>query len=414
MSALPVSATSALNHDSAAAALNRDSGLPVATFIHDAAKPYAAGSTLNHESALTGASAANASTASTLNQKSFDSLALRANSAGSETEPDIALAGGAMNPGNPDAIEADTAVATASAAAMAESALQGKKSVQGELDKTREALRLRVISDLKALAERLGRTPRMDEFRAVCPTPWLTFRRLFGQYRVALVEAAFERSGYGWELTMEELFSDWAEVVSKVKKIPSAQEYAKYGKYSVRPFMDRCKKWSRVPMKMLEYAEQNPGVNKWPAALTLVREELPAKMVDACTLTQQGYSREVEPKTGRALCGRPIRVPGMAFAPVNEMGVMCLFVALAQRLGYEVLSVQREFPDCEALRKLANGLWQRWIIEFEFESKEFLKHGHDPRNCDMIVCWKHNWKDCPVEVLELESVLVRLGLIAAE
>jgi hypothetical protein len=24
--------------------------------------------------------------------------------------------------------------------------------------------------------------------------------------------------------------------------------------------------------------------------------------------------------------------------------------------------------------------------------------------CDMIVCWRHNWEDCPLEVLELKSL----------
>ena len=30
---------------------------------------------------------------------------------------------------------------------------------------------------------------------------------------------------------------------------------------------------------------------------------------------------------------------------------------------------------------------------------------HDAEQCDMIVCWKHNWPECPVKVLELSKVL---------
>ena len=39
-------------------------------------------------------------------------------------------------------------------------------------------------------------------------------------------------------------------------------------------------------------------------------------------------------------------------------------------------------------------------IEFEFESRNFRDHGHPPDGCDIIVCWRHNWAECP-EHLEI-------------
>jgi hypothetical protein len=30
---------------------------------------------------------------------------------------------------------------------------------------------------------------------------------------------------------------------------------------------------------------------------------------------------------------------------------------------------------------------------------------HDLKGCDMIVCWEHNWPECPLEVLELKSLV---------
>jgi hypothetical protein len=42
-------------------------------------------------------------------------------------------------------------------------------------------------------------------------------------------------------------------------------------------------------------------------------------------------------------------------------------------------------------------------IEFEFESKNFLKHMHEASWCDAIVCWKHNWPECPLEVIALSD-----------
>ena len=49
----------------------------------------------------------------------------------------------------------------------------------------------------------------------------------------------------------------------------------------------------------------------------------------------------------------------------------------------------------------------RLRIEFEYESRNFLRHLHDPSQCDIIVCWKHNWKGCPgeIEVIELGTVI---------
>jgi hypothetical protein len=70
-----------------------------------------------------------------------------------------------------------------------------------------------------------------------------------------------------------------------------------------------------------------------------------------------------------------------------------------------VLRVQQGFPDVEALRRAADGVW-RWVrIELEFESRNFLLHGHDPKGCDLIVCWTHNWPSCPVEVVELSKII---------
>jgi hypothetical protein len=60
------------------------------------------------------------------------------------------------------------------------------------------------------------------------------------------------------------------------------------------------------------------------------------------------------------------------------------------------------FPDCIARRYIGKG-WERVSIEFEFQSKNFLQHGHDHNKCDIIVCWEHNWEKCPLEVIELKS-----------
>jgi hypothetical protein len=83
------------------------------------------------------------------------------------------------------------------------------------------------------------------------------------------------------------------------------------------------------------------------------------------------------------------------------------FLRLAEKLGFEVERIQTAFPDCEALREVAKDKWQRVKIEFEYASRNFLDHKHPPKGCDLIVCWIHNWPECPkhLEVIELRRVV---------
>ena len=38
--------------------------------------------------------------------------------------------------------------------------------------------------------------------------------------------------------------------------------------------------------------------------------------------------------------------------------------------------------------------------------RNFLKHLHRVEDCDVIVCWIHNWPDCPLDVVELRSAMM--------
>ena len=43
-------------------------------------------------------------------------------------------------------------------------------------------------------------------------------------------------------------------------------------------------------------------------------------------------------------------------------------------------------------------------LEFEVWSSDFKRHKHVKEDCDLIVCWEHDWKDCPsnIDVIELK------------
>ena len=75
---------------------------------------------------------------------------------------------------------------------------------------------------------------------------------------------------------------------------------------------------------------------------------------------------------------------------------------------------KQKLDDCVRSLAMANDDRDELIremkrIEFVYQSRNFRAHGHDPDQCDVIVCWEDNWPDCPVEVLELKSELARLS-----
>ena len=106
--------------------------------------------------------------------------------------------------------------------------------------------------------------------------------------------------------------------------------------------------------------------------------------------------------------GPPLTLSPLTYGPTCEGGVLFLFGALAPKLGFAVERIQGAFPDCEAMREMKPGQWQRVRIEFEFESRNFLSHGHPADGCEIIVCWNDNWEGCPLEVIELRTVMERL------
>lgn len=112
-------------------------------------------------------------------------------------------------------------------------------------------------------------------------------------------------------------------------------------------------------------------------------------------------------RIARRVYGDSLAFKTLSRAPVNELGVVYLFGVLHDVFGLEIESIQAGFPDCIARRKVAAGRWEELRIEFEFESRSFLAHGHDPAQADIIVCWRHNWRGCPadIEVIELSSVV---------
>jgi hypothetical protein len=162
---------------------------------------------------------------------------------------------------------------------------------------------------------------------------------------------------------------------------------------------------------MLTYARNEGLEEEWRdvAAVTMAHLERRAAASAAENVTgdvTDGVALRHKVVAGQPTYGRPLISSPLTYAPTNEMGVVFLFGMMAERLGYAVTRIQSGFPDCEALRELAPNRWQRVRIEFEYESRNFLLHLHPVPGCDVIVCWQHNWPECPLEVVELQKLVL--------
>jgi hypothetical protein len=262
-----------------------------------------------------------------------------------------------------------------------------------------------IIDALKKCAEKLGHVPCADEFRKATGLNKYQIRTKFGSYVKLLREAGLEVSGYGRMAEMRGLFLDWAGIVRSLKKIPTIAEYDLHSKYSVRPLTGRFKGWKLVAAGMRDYAVQEGLEGEFRDVMDAILDHLQPTGKDKIFNKTSGSTSKPTIMANQLVYGPPLSYGPMAYAPVNENGVLLLFGAFARDLGFSILHVQPGFPDCEAMREIEPGRWQRVRIEIEYQSRNFIPHGHPISGCEVIVCWEHNWPDCPLEVIELKKVM---------
>jgi hypothetical protein len=86
------------------------------------------------------------------------------------------------------------------------------------------------------------------------------------------------------------------------------------------------------------------------------------------------------------------------FVPENEQGVIAVFFMGVGRSRWSVCHVGTTFPD--VILELEN---KKWRVEFEFNASNFIKHKHDPRSCDLIICWNNDIGEYTIPVIELRD-----------
>ena len=271
-----------------------------------------------------------------------------------------------------------------------------------------------ILEAIRRAAKKLGRAPSGSELKAETGISQHLLRRHFESWPAALRAAGWPARFKNARLEERVLLQDWARVVRRLGRLPKKLEYDYRGKFSTGVFMKRFATWSAIPHKFLSTCGRCRG---WSDVRQIAKTSFPAGPSEgqAKPFRVEGLRLEIaKPKlkrlSHRPTYGNPIDFRGLRHEPVNENGVLLLFGAVAKELGFLVESVQSGFPDCEAKREIAPGKWQRVFIEFEFQSRNFRERGHPTDGCDLIVCWRHNWPDCPLEVIELARVISPLGV----
>ena len=265
-----------------------------------------------------------------------------------------------------------------------------------------------LITAIQECAAKLGHVPSMAEFRKATAIGKGPIRKHFGTFKGLLEASSLEARGSGHVVEMKDLFADWAGIVQRLKKSPTLADYELHSKYSPRPLVRRFGFWVNVPAGMLEYARKEDLEGQWEEVMKVVKAEQEAEGREAPTSEPRRPVRKQRVLDDRPIYGLPMFAP-FSFAPTNEQGVLFVFGGVAHELGFSITRIQTGFPDVEAMREVGPNKCQRVTLEAEYESKNFLLHMHPLDGCDGIVCWIHNWPECPLEVIELRKVVEEIG-----
>jgi len=276
--------------------------------------------------------------------------------------------------------------------------------------------RKQIVDDLVSLGAELGRTPSKIEFQAKSGVKQNHLEKHFECWNDALAAANLPANVVKTN-NANDLLDDWGFVTRTLGHCPQLTEYRFQGKYGGNTFRRRFNSWPGVGRAFYKRSAEDP---QWQDVIKLIRDR------EACgtrpwLISPEFQIKPIEIPAANAASitpsiityGEPIDFAFFRNAPVNEAGVVYLFGCLAHKLGYIVEAIQTNFPDCEAKRKDPDNRLRRVRIEFEFESKNFQLHKHDPAACDVIVCWRHNWEGCPLHVIDLSVELEKLKQPAA-
>jgi hypothetical protein len=263
-----------------------------------------------------------------------------------------------------------------------------------------------IIEEIQRAARELG-TDRMSrrQFAAMSPTAARQVQRHFDTWTEAVAAAGLTPISTA-AIPEDDLFREMAATFLKSGGICARRRFDRACRYSADAYRRRYGSWRGSLAAFRRWLEKTGA--EFPFA-----ESLPS--VAPCARgprRREGEAGRMGTRLRRrSRSGPPLGFRGQVFAPTNEQGVVLLFATVFQDLGFVIEEIRTGYPDCEARRRVdgRDDLWEHVTIEFEFRSSGFRRGGHDAEACDLVVCWIDDWRECPVEVLELRTAIQALG-----
>jgi hypothetical protein len=253
-----------------------------------------------------------------------------------------------------------------------------------------------LLNELKRVAKKLDKnTMTYKEFKEyggkvsdVC------LANRFGSWNAALQKAGLSIKRVSG-ITDEELFVEIERVWNQLGRQPTYKEIQRSGRFATSTYAKRFGAWTKALEEFKRWEEDKRN------DLRELKEISPDILLDQ----QKSY-----PKRKKVEYGEPIDFLGLRHAPLNEQGVVYLFGMLSKNLGFIIEAIRTDFPDCEGKRQIPGkqGRWERVAIEFEYRSSQFKEHGHNPDECDVIICWEDDWEECPIGVISLKEIMKRI------
>lgn len=205
----------------------------------------------------------------------------------------------------------------------------------------------------------------------------------------------------------DELWEEFFRVCIEIDNIPNTVQFRRTSKSSMHTYTRRYgSRWNDILLGFKEWLKEKHPDSKFI-------DLLPDKSKPQSKITQpinKEHHDFVWQSKKEVVYGPPIDFRDLRHAPINEQGVVFLFGKISEELGFSIEAIRTDYPDCDGKRLVDRNknLWEKVSIEFEYRSSNFHQHAHDASKCDVIVCWIHDWSDCPLEVIELREVIKQL------
>lgn len=292
--------------------------------------------------------------------------------------------------------------------------------------------REQIIEEIKRIAAKMGVVSlTQEEFEFNSMIPMSTVRYYLGNWKQALLEAGLGAVSAPEPLSKcppeneDQLLVDLLRLNQETGEIPTPALIEAKGKFYLRFYLERWKsigeayllaqkKFSSRPSPVKMAAESYPGAPLIePAEIFFQKKEdsmLPETINEALAPHADIPIEALDILDVHEFIEKPFSFRGLTQPPVNKSGVIFIFGLIHGELGYSVSQFLAGQPDAQGERCVdrLNKRWEPIHIYFEYKSSDVQFEVRTTGVKEILVCWDHDWRSCPVEVLELRSVLQQL------